>query len=47
MRNHREQTEPRSYIYNETGTSEVAQQILDSYNSGVVDSKYTESNNEE
>ncbi|WP_203554732.1 hypothetical protein [Bacillus sp. B15-48] len=38
----REQDKTESYIYNETGTSEVMQQILDSYNSGVIDSKVSE-----
>lgn len=35
----RERAERNSFTYDEAGTMEVSQQIMDSYNSGVVDTE--------
>ncbi|MCM3587874.1 hypothetical protein M3182_19300 [Mesobacillus maritimus] len=36
-----------TYSYIENGTSEVTQQIMDSYNSGVIDASLEETSREE
>ncbi|HLO10979.1 MAG TPA: hypothetical protein VK190_01855 [Pseudoneobacillus sp.] len=34
----REQSDQYGFFYDEDGTNQVSQQIMDSYNSGVIDS---------